>query len=512
MLPNTWQIHPVLHASLLSPYHETDAHGPNYSRPPPDLIRGEEFFEVEQIQDHWHHGRLRALQYLIKWKGSPESDNTWEPADLVLAPNLLKKYHKHRLLSGIKANQLTLHYPHHQHWTPQSSWASFTPSSAPHHTPLTNFTSLNCAPAPAKTSLTPLCIAAACTSPINMPSSTGPFAKNATVAIIPEDHLQCQPRICLAAQPLPHLHPLHPCPFQCASHPLNRPLTISPDILALVTTIPFELVRSLKKLCTLLLPPPTPGGSPSLPPLCRSSLLPHLIHPWTNSGPLSMASPPLSGLETMSIRRKSRALKPALWYYNRGWTRSMMDLPSVPLGMKKTKSNFLTSPSPLMMVQRGLPASSSSSMMEGLQDFTPMQRERRRPELLSYTPLQTIPLTNQWSCSPPGSVVAFGAIEWPTPFSKMQSTTLMIGDSLQMSNTINNMIKSVPTSLKRWSSWWPTSKTTRKPALFVKNDSLLPALQTKSNIWCFTHWPGPSSQPGKGGAWSSHPNFPPSRD
>ena len=51
-LPNTWQIHPVFHTSLLAPYHETDAHRPNYSRPPPDLIRGEEFFEVEQIQDH----------------------------------------------------------------------------------------------------------------------------------------------------------------------------------------------------------------------------------------------------------------------------------------------------------------------------------------------------------------------------------------------------------------------------------------------------------------------------
>ena len=51
-LPTTWQIHPMFHASLLSPYVGTDAHGPNYSRPLPDLIGGEEFYEVEQIQDH----------------------------------------------------------------------------------------------------------------------------------------------------------------------------------------------------------------------------------------------------------------------------------------------------------------------------------------------------------------------------------------------------------------------------------------------------------------------------
>src|SRR5580692_11476379 len=55
-LPGAWQIHPVFHASLLSPYTETKTHRPNYSRPPPDLIRGEEFFEVEQIRSHQHHG------------------------------------------------------------------------------------------------------------------------------------------------------------------------------------------------------------------------------------------------------------------------------------------------------------------------------------------------------------------------------------------------------------------------------------------------------------------------
>ena len=116
ILPTTWQIHPMFHASLLSPYVETDAHRPNYSRPPPDLIGGEEFYEVEQIRDHRCHGRSRMLQYLIKWKGSPESDNTWEPADQVLAPDLLREYHKHRPLSGIKANQLTIQSPQRPPW------------------------------------------------------------------------------------------------------------------------------------------------------------------------------------------------------------------------------------------------------------------------------------------------------------------------------------------------------------------------------------------------------------
>ncbi len=92
-LPVNWRIHDVFHASLLNPYHETNAHGPNFTRPPPDLIEGEEEFEVERIISHRTFGRSKRLQYLIKWKGYPESDNSWEPADQVHAPDLIKNYH-----------------------------------------------------------------------------------------------------------------------------------------------------------------------------------------------------------------------------------------------------------------------------------------------------------------------------------------------------------------------------------------------------------------------------------
>ena len=64
-LPLAWTIHDVFHASLLTPYHENEAHGPNYMRPPPDLIAGEAEYEVESIVNHRFHGRTRALQYLI---------------------------------------------------------------------------------------------------------------------------------------------------------------------------------------------------------------------------------------------------------------------------------------------------------------------------------------------------------------------------------------------------------------------------------------------------------------
>jgi hypothetical protein len=101
-LLSEWKIHNVFHASLLSPYMETNAHGPNYVHPPPDLVRGEQEYEVERIINHRHTGQGKKLQYLIKWKGYLESDNTWEPTSHLHAPQLIKEYQKHIGKSSIK--------------------------------------------------------------------------------------------------------------------------------------------------------------------------------------------------------------------------------------------------------------------------------------------------------------------------------------------------------------------------------------------------------------------------
>src|SRR5712671_2908056 len=99
-LPLSWGIHNVFHASLLLPYRETATHGPNFTRPPPDLIEGEEEYEVETIINHRRHGRRHQLQYLIKWKGYPSSDNTWEAAQDVHADDLVKEYHRRHPLES----------------------------------------------------------------------------------------------------------------------------------------------------------------------------------------------------------------------------------------------------------------------------------------------------------------------------------------------------------------------------------------------------------------------------
>ena len=101
-LPLSWGIHNVFHASLLLPYRETTAHGPNFERPPPELIEDAEEYEVEAIVNHRHYGRQRQRQYLIKWKGYPSSDNTWEPEENVHAEDLVKEYHKRHPLNLVK--------------------------------------------------------------------------------------------------------------------------------------------------------------------------------------------------------------------------------------------------------------------------------------------------------------------------------------------------------------------------------------------------------------------------
>jgi hypothetical protein len=91
-LPTQWSIHPVFHIDLLTPYHETTIHGANYQRPPPDLVEGEEEYEVETVLVSRRFGRGKKLQYLVKWKGYPDSDNQWINKEDVFADDAIREF------------------------------------------------------------------------------------------------------------------------------------------------------------------------------------------------------------------------------------------------------------------------------------------------------------------------------------------------------------------------------------------------------------------------------------
>jgi hypothetical protein len=95
-LPPSMKIHPVFHIDRLIPFVSTKAYGQAYSQPPPELIDGEEEYEVNEIIRHRTKGRTRAREYFVSWKGYPSSENSWVKAKDLHAPELIAEYHQAR--------------------------------------------------------------------------------------------------------------------------------------------------------------------------------------------------------------------------------------------------------------------------------------------------------------------------------------------------------------------------------------------------------------------------------
>ena len=56
-------------------------------------IEGAEEYEVESILGQRTYGQWKKKQYLVKWKGYSDAHNSWELAENVNAPELVKEYH-----------------------------------------------------------------------------------------------------------------------------------------------------------------------------------------------------------------------------------------------------------------------------------------------------------------------------------------------------------------------------------------------------------------------------------
>jgi hypothetical protein len=171
-LPVSWNIHPVFHNNLLTPYVETNAHGPNFTKPPPDLINGEAEYEVEAIRSHHYFGKNKKLQYLLKWKGYLEANNTWESEDQLNAPDLLKRYNRHHNIDGIRVRAgLTQTHPP----STSPSWSSIlTLTSHTPSTPTIPSSITECPPSTCLMSLPP---------PLRRPHPVSPFLS--TLSLMP---------------------------------------------------------------------------------------------------------------------------------------------------------------------------------------------------------------------------------------------------------------------------------------------------------------------------------------
>jgi hypothetical protein len=88
ILPAHYKIHDVFHASLLKAYKDSGTVQP----PPPELIDGEEEYEVEDIIAH-RDRRGNKTEYLVRWVGYGPGHDSWEPREyLVNAQDKLQAY------------------------------------------------------------------------------------------------------------------------------------------------------------------------------------------------------------------------------------------------------------------------------------------------------------------------------------------------------------------------------------------------------------------------------------
>jgi hypothetical protein len=104
-LPPQLRIHPVQNVSKLRRYRHSPAEFQGRpepaNRPPPDCIdpAGDAQWTVERILAQRRVGR--GLQYLVKWKGYPNEDSSWEPRANLHCPDLLAEFQAQQQLAAL---------------------------------------------------------------------------------------------------------------------------------------------------------------------------------------------------------------------------------------------------------------------------------------------------------------------------------------------------------------------------------------------------------------------------
>jgi Chromo (CHRromatin Organisation MOdifier) domain len=92
-LPTRWRIHDVFSVSNLESYRLDGSMQPP---PPPELLKGEEEYELELesiVNRHVSSTGRPKYEYLVGWKGYSVGNGTWEDErNLTNAPAIVKGY------------------------------------------------------------------------------------------------------------------------------------------------------------------------------------------------------------------------------------------------------------------------------------------------------------------------------------------------------------------------------------------------------------------------------------
>jgi hypothetical protein len=98
-LPDNMHIHPTINISYLKPYHEGAEKFPSREKTderPMAVVtedNGAAEFEVECIRDvRVNRARGGRREWLVKWKGWPDHESTWEPRENLVGTDFIKKF------------------------------------------------------------------------------------------------------------------------------------------------------------------------------------------------------------------------------------------------------------------------------------------------------------------------------------------------------------------------------------------------------------------------------------
>ena len=91
-LPASFRIDAPINVSRIRPYKPPTIPGQQITPQPPIQIEGEPEYIVEEILDSRLH--RNKLQYLVKWEGYTDENNSWEPeANCRNAPNAIRDFY-----------------------------------------------------------------------------------------------------------------------------------------------------------------------------------------------------------------------------------------------------------------------------------------------------------------------------------------------------------------------------------------------------------------------------------